>query len=143
MDKVEVNVSRELDSTPGQVWAVLGNFGDMSWTEGTERVEVVGSGIGMIRRIFMNGMEPIDEVLESMDDAAHTFSYSIPRGLPMPVTDYLADVRVVALDGDRSRVDWHATALPTGGVSAADASAILHGAYGQLLGWLEQHLQRG
>jgi hypothetical protein len=143
MDKVEVHVSRELDFTPAQVWAVLGNFGDMSWTQGTERVEVVGNGIGMIRRIFMPGMDPIDEVLESFDDAALTFSYSIPRGLPMPVSDYLADVEVQALGDNRTRVNWHATAVPTGGVSAADASAILHGAYGQLLGWLEEHLQRG
>ena len=40
----------------------------------------------------MEGMDPIDEVLERMDSAAMTLSYTIPRGLPLPLTDYRSTV---------------------------------------------------
>lgn len=142
MSKLDVHVQRDLGHSPERVWGILGNFGDMSWTVGTERVEVIGEGAGMTRRLYMPGMsEPIDEVLESMDAGARTFSYTIPRGLPMPIAGYRATVRLEALPSGGCRVHWSATGSAVG-MDAAQASGILEGAYAQMLGWLEDALAK-
>ena len=96
MSEMKVDVERDMAHPAAKVWAVLANFGDLSWAPGTERVEVLGDGIGMTRRIYMPGMDPIDEVLEALDNEACRLRYSIPRGLPMPLDDYQATVRVLA-----------------------------------------------
>ena len=57
---VEVHVARDLDFPAATVWALLEDFGDISWAPGIDRIEVIGEGIGMIRRLHMQGMDPID-----------------------------------------------------------------------------------
>lgn len=123
-----------------KVWAVLGDFGNMSWIEGPERIEVIGEGIGMTRRIHMAGIDPIDEILESLDEANLSFSYSIPN-MPMPVTDYLASVRLEATGDGTSRVYWSCTCTASDkNMTEADVETMLTGTYQQLLGWLGAHL---
>lgn len=143
MNNVNMHVQRDFDYPSDRVWAVLGNFSDISWCMGIERVELLGSGPGMTRKIYMPGLgAPIEEVLESSDDAGLTFSYTIPRGNPMPVTNYLATVRVEDLGGARCRVHWSATAEATG-ISGEQAAAILGDVYAQMLGWLGDALAKG
>jgi len=143
MSNVNMHVQHDFDYPADRVWDMLGNFGDIGWCVGIERTELSGSGPGMVRRIHMPGMSaPIEEVLESMDTAARTFSYSIPRGNPMPITNYLATVRVEDLDGKRCRVNWSAVGEATG-MSGEEASAILSGVYAQMLGWLGDALAKG
>lgn len=143
MGNVNMHVERDFDYAGDRVWGILGNFADIGWCQGIERVEVHGSGPGMARHIHMPGLgAPIEEVLESIDAAARTFSYSIPRGNPMPVTNYLATVRVEDLGGARSRVHWSATGDATG-MSGEQAAEILGGVYGQMLGWLADALAKG
>ena len=97
----------------------------------------------MTRKIYMPGLgAPIEEVLQSTDDTAHTFSYTIPRGNPMPVTNYLATVRLEDLGGARCRAHWSATAEATG-ISGEQAAAILGDVYAQMLGWLGDALAKG
>ncbi|MBK6286094.1 MAG: SRPBCC family protein [Gammaproteobacteria bacterium] len=139
MSEMKVDVERDMAHPAAKVWAVLANFGDLSWAPGTERVEVLGDGIGMTRRIYMPGMDPIDEVLEALDNEACQLRYSIPRGLPMPLDDYQATVRVEALPGGGSRIHWSARAQPRG-IDAATASGLMHGSYAQMLDWLDTHL---
>jgi hypothetical protein len=64
---VNVKLIRDLDFTAQRVWAVLEDYGNMEWAMGPPKVEVIGEGIGMIRRVLIEGMDPIDEVLETMD----------------------------------------------------------------------------
>ncbi|MFT6310700.1 MAG: hypothetical protein ACJAQS_001065 [Porticoccus sp.] len=135
---IDVHIIRDLPFSANAVWAVLSNYGDISWT-GAPKVEVEGSGIGMIRKVIMDGMAPIEEVLESMDHAVMTYSYTIPRGLPMPVSNYRADVRVEAVDDTNSRVHWHSTAQPNEG-SGSDGQQMLEAAYSHMLDGLVQRL---
>jgi hypothetical protein len=141
MSNMNVEVTREYNFPASTVWAVLADFGDLSWADNPP-TEVIGSGPGMIRRITMPGMAPIDEQLETLDHAARTLSYTIPRGLPMPVRDYAAVIRVEETGNGSSRVRWNATAIPVG-VSAEDAGQIINGAYTQMLGWLQERLAQG
>ena len=143
MSNVNMHVERDFDHPGDRVWAILGTFADIGWCQGMERVEVRGSGPGMERHIHMPGLgAPIEEVLESIDTAARTFSYSIPRGNPMPVTDYLATVRVEELGAGRCRVHWSATGEAQG-IGGEQAAEILSGVYGQMLGWVADALAKG
>lgn len=133
---IEVDVVKELDAPVSKVWEMLENFGNLDWYPGWDKLEVLGSGPGMIRRIHMNGMDPIDEILESMDAATRSFSYTIPK-MPMPVSEYRASVEVHSLDdGARTKVHWHCTAKPVG-IPEADAQAMLEGVYADMLAKLE------
>jgi hypothetical protein len=94
----------------------------------------------MIRRLHLAGMEPIDEQLESMDASTMSFGYTIPRGIPMPVTDYSANAKVTAIDDGRCHVDWYGRATPQG-ASDEEAAAMIRGAYEMLLQWVDEHLK--
>lgn len=141
MSDMNVEVKRDYGFPAAAVWGVLGNFGDLSWA-GNPPMEVIGSGPGMIRRLSMPGMAPIDEQLESIDHATRTLAYTIPRGLPMPVRNYAAVIHVEETGAASCRVRWNATAVPDG-VSAEQAGQIIEGAYGQMLGWLQERLEQG
>lgn len=136
----EVLLQRDYDFPAETVWALLADFGDISWAPGMDKVEVIGEGPGMTRRIYMPDMEPIDEVLQSMDHEAMTFTYTIPRGLPMPVTDYQAGPTVVATGPATCRIDWRGSATPEG-ISEDDAAEMIKGFYGLLLQWIDDHLK--
>lgn len=135
---IDVRVCREMKFPAAKVWSLVSNFGDLSWTKGWSRLETEGDGFGMIRRIIIDGMEPIEEILESMDHQQRRFSYRIPN-MPMPVSHYRADVEVAAIDEHTSRVSWHCTATADG-ASEADATKIMQATYGQLLDWVEAAL---
>lgn len=136
-----VLLQREFDYPVDTVWALLADFGDISWAPGMDNVEVIGEGPGMIRRLHMPNMEPIDEVLEAMDHDKRSFTYTIPRGIPMPVTDYRAGPTVVDLGGGRCRVDWRGEGTPVG-VSEEEAEGIIRGFYEMLLQWVDEELAR-
>ena len=52
---VEAKLVRELDFPAQRVWAVLEDFGNMEWAMGPPKVEVLGTGEGMTRRILREG----------------------------------------------------------------------------------------
>ena len=137
---VNVELVRDMDHPADKVWAVMEDFGNMAWT-GAPDVEVVGEGIGMIRKVVMEGMDPIEEVLETMDPANMSFTYTIPRGLPLPVTDYRSGCRVERRDDGTARVFWTCTCTPTDeSMSAADVQALLEGTYSGMLDGLDAYL---
>ncbi len=132
-----------MDFPAQRVWALLEDFGNMQWAPGVKQVELIGTGIGMTRRLHMDGMEPIDEVLETQDPATMSFSYSIPQGLPLPVTDYVAGARIESTGDDSCRVHWHGSCTPTDPeMSVADLEAMLHSTYNMLLDMVETFLKR-
>ena len=138
---VEVHVARDLDFPAETVWALLEDFGDISWAPGIDRIEVIGEGISMIRRLHMQGMDPIDEKLSFLEPENMAFGYSIPQGIPMPVSDYSANAKVTALDAGRCHVDWYGRAKPEG-ASDEDAAAMIRGAYEMLLQWIAEELEK-
>ncbi|CAA0089743.1 Uncharacterised protein [Zhongshania aliphaticivorans] len=136
---VEVHLAREFNVPAAEVWALLADFGDINWAPGIDKIEVIGGGIGMTRRLHIKGMDPIDEVLTAQDHQAMSFAYDIPRGVPMPVSNYSANAQVTALDGKRCRVDWYGRAEPEK-VTDSDAAAMIQGAYEMLLQWVDDWL---
>ena len=136
---VEVNLVREFAASEDRVWAILADFGNMSWVPGAgENVEVIGEGVGMTRRIVMEGLDPIDEVLESLDDAAKTLSYTIEKNAVIPFDQYRASVAVKAGDGN-AIVHWDCT-FDECDVPADDAKVMIEGSYNMMLDGLAQAL---
>lgn len=140
---VEVNLTRDIAASSDAVWAVLENFGDLSWVPGAgDNVEVIGEGVGMIRRINMEGLDPIDEVLESMDRAAKSLSYSIAKNAVIPFDKYVASVRVAEKDASTATVFWDCT-FDEGEIPGADAKAMIEGNYNMLLDGLTGRVTGG
>jgi hypothetical protein len=140
---VNVKLIRDLDFTAQRVWDVLEDYGNMEWAMGPPKVEVIGEGIGMIRRVLIEGMDPIDEVLETMDAEQMSYSYSIPRGLPLPLTDYRSSARVEKRDDGNARVHWSCQCTPTDAtMSEADIERLMHDTYNSLLDSLAAFLTR-
>ena len=94
------------------VWEALRSFHDLGWAGGViTQVDVVGDvpdGQVGAQRILN---EAFHETLRSLDDANHTFTYSIDDG-PGPVArdaiaNYVGKVRAVAVtDTDATFVEW-------------------------------------
>ena len=97
---VELTVIRNISASVDAVWAVLDDYGNLSWIPGADNVEVIGEGVGMTRRLHMPGLDsPIDETLTAKDIAAKTFSYTIPKNAVIPFDDYNATVSVTGDTG--------------------------------------------
>ena len=141
MEDVRVQVVRELEAPVDDVWAVVSNFGDVSWAAPDAQVDVIGEGVGMIRRLHMPG-GAVDEVLETRDAEARSFSYTIPGAMPMPVTDFRAWVQLEQIDAANTRISWNASAKALPGSTGAEGQAIFEGLYGDLLNALEAHLAK-
>ncbi len=45
---VNVHLARDFDIGAGKVWALLEDFGNISWAPGIDKTEVIGEGVGMI-----------------------------------------------------------------------------------------------
>jgi len=138
---MKASVIHDVALPAAKLWVVIEDFGNISWAPGIERVEVIGSGIGTIRRLHMPGLaEPIDEQLLSIDAASMTMHYAIPRGLPMPLDDYTARARLEKLSETQTRIHWEGDFIPRG-ISESDASTIIKGIYDQLIGWIIAHVK--
>lgn len=104
--------SATVNASADQVWSVLRNFNDMAWAEGiVESLESTngkaGTEIGAQR--LLNGA--ITETLQSFDDDARAFSYSIDDGPDVLAADkvagYIGKVRVAPVtETGQAFVEW-------------------------------------
>ncbi|AZI35126.1 hypothetical protein NT2_08_01070 [Caenibius tardaugens NBRC 16725] len=140
MEDVNVSVVRELNAPVDAVWDVVSDFGNVSWAMPGAKVDVIGEGPGMIRRLHMPDGGSVEEVLETRDATARSFSYTIPGDMPMPVSNFRAWVQLEPVGGNGTRVSWNASAKALPGSSGAEGQAIFEGLYGQLIDSLEAHL---
>ena len=103
--------SAVINAPVDQVWQVLRNFHDLSWTKAIETLEPVGDRrsdqVGAKR--LLNGA--IHETLVSINDLEHTFQYQITDG-PSPISKddlkfYYGTVSVLPItDENASYVSW-------------------------------------
>jgi len=93
--RAETTIAKPAD----EVWAVVGNFGELTWMPGVETCRLEGSD----RVLGMFGME-ITEREYKHDDAARTLTYGIVAG-PVQVEKHEATITVTP-KGDGSFVTW-------------------------------------
>jgi hypothetical protein len=135
----ETNVTRTLDANPEALWAVVRAFDNVSWIPGGEDAEIRGEGIGQVR-IFQGPESKVHEHLEARDDDSRSLTYTIPEGVPFPVTGYRATM-LVTDDGGRGRLSWTCEFEPDG-VPEQEASKAIEAMYGVMLGWIEDLLKK-
>lgn len=100
----------EINAPPEKVWAVVGDFHDMSWLPGVAKT--LGSGGNepdvAKRQIVLDSGATIDESLYKYDAAQMSYSYRIDTVdvKIFPVNNYSATIIVLPAEGGKSTVEW-------------------------------------
>ena len=132
-----VSITRELEQSVDQVWALVSDFGNISWMPAGTKCRLEGEGPGMVRHIDAGGMK-LQETLEVLDAETRTLVYTIPGEVPFPAKDYRSTM-VVREKGAGSELEWSCTFEPVG--DADTAQATMEGLYGTLMGWVADSLK--
>ena len=100
----------EIAAPPEKVWAVVGDFADVSWRPEIERAEAQGGNVPekATRRLFYRRGGFLDERLVQYDGAAMSLRYIIERADidVLPVGNLSATLTVRGLGEGGSRVEW-------------------------------------
>jgi hypothetical protein len=135
-------VSKHTTASADAVWAMLADFGNMSWIPGGLDVRVEGSGPGMTRRIIGSSGDPIIETLLWAKPEERALSYEITNN-PLPVTRFLAVVTVTPDGGPDSAagavLTWDVDYEPDR--DDADARTAIAAVYGSIADWLADAAQ--
>ncbi len=101
-EKIEINAPAD------KVWAVIGNFQDMSWHPRIEKTEGAGGNtVGATRTLILKGGARIEEKLGKFNAESKSVSYEITNVdvKVLPVSNFSATLSVSG-EGDKSVVEW-------------------------------------
>ena len=133
-------VEKTLPVSPDALWALVKDFGNVSWIPGASAsAKIEGSGPGMARILGNPEGGSIREILDSVDEAGCSITYSIPEGTPFPVSTYCSTM-TVSEDSGQAHLAWSCEFDPEG-ASAAEAGAAIEGMYGVMMGWIQDSLK--
>ena len=136
---VNCYIEKEVNTPIDKVWDILSDFGNLSWMETKPDVEVIGEGVGMIRRIRMPDMEqPIDEKLDSMDSLDMSYSYSITPNPVVPFKNYVAEVKLSETANGGTIVIWSSN-FDVALEGAEQAQSMMEGMYLMMVDWLANY----
>ena len=113
-----VVVKDTINAAADEIWKTLSSFRDVEkYIPLVKSSTVEGSGVGAKRTCIIpsesGGEEKIEEEIQSFDNDAKTFSYSITSS-PMPLENYLSTIKVKDLGNGRCEVEWASTFEPKG-----------------------------
>lgn len=111
---------------PDRVWQLIGGFGSLPDWQPSIPTSQLSEG-GRLRRLATADGVAIVEHLEEFDNDGRSYTYSI-RQAPFPVTGYRSTLRVLADNGNGSRVEWSGSFTPNG-VSTEEAAALFQSIY--------------
>lgn len=132
--RLKVTESLVLDMPPAKVWAIVGNFQDVSWD--AETLSATGRGGNTPeqaeRQVTLKGGAVFGESLYKYDAAAMSYSYHIDKidVTRLPVQNVSATLEIVPEDGGaKSVVRWKSAFYryltpDEGAPDAADARAV-------------------
>lgn len=99
----------EINAAPDKVWAVVGNFQDMSWHPAIEKTEGSGGNEkGAKRKLTLKGGGgTIEEELASYDAEKMILGYRITNVdvKTLPVSNYSSKIKVTG-EGGKTTVTW-------------------------------------
>lgn len=119
--------SIRIPASADAVWQLIGGFNSLpDWLPYIPTSEL--SEGGRVRRLATPGGDVIIERLESFDNSARRYSYSIIQA-PFPIKAYRSTLAVKEIeDGRASQVDWSGEFTPNG-VSDEEVSRLFEGIY--------------
>ncbi len=145
MSAVTIQVSKTMAHSPTRVWALLSDFGNLSWMAAADMkftLSTSGEGANMTRHLDVDGVGRIDERLELLEPASMRLGYAIPKSQAMPFDDYHAVIQLSATGDGGSRIDWEVR-FDTQEMPAADAEQLIGAAYAAHGGWIDAALSAG
>lgn len=98
----------EINAAPDKVWAIIGNFQDMSWHPAIEKTEGTGGNDkGAKRTLTLKGGGTIEEELANYDASKMMYQYRITNVdvKVLPVNNYSSKITVKD-EGGKSTVIW-------------------------------------
>jgi hypothetical protein len=104
----KVTETVEINAPADKVWAVIGNFQDMSWHPAIAKLEGAGGNdANATRTLTLTSGGTIAEKLLSNDPDKKIYKYEITKVDPkvLPVNNYSAGLSVKG-EGDKSTVEW-------------------------------------
>jgi len=137
----EYRTEADFEISGEALWAVVRDFGNVSWLPGDPDFESEGEGVGMIRTIRTPPIPTVREQLDAIDEDGRAIHYRVIEGMPMPVRDYQAIMKVIDLGEGRSRLEWSSSWEPDG-VSEEEARAAVAGMYSGVLGVMKANLEK-
>ena len=105
--KVEEKVV--INAAPEKVWAVVGNFQDMSWLPPVEKTEGKGGNeVKATRTLTLKGGATVDEELYKYSAEQRSLSYRVNKVdvKTLPVNNYSSTIKVEPAEGGKSTVTW-------------------------------------
>lgn len=122
----QASASIRIPVSADKVWALTGGFLSLNdWLPFIKQSESQEGG--RVRHLTTDDGAEITERLQTYDNAARTYSYSIDKG-PFPIKDYLATLAIKEDGADGSLVEWSGIFTPDG-VSDAEVEALFKGIY--------------
>jgi len=93
---------------PDSLWGEIGGFGSVGeWHPLLRSVDLLGEGTGATRIAHSTAGTDQIERLEALDPHHHLYRYRMER-TPMPVRDYIGELRVDPFGESASTVTWSA-----------------------------------
>ena len=106
----KVRESIEINAAQAKVWAVIGNFQDMSWLPPVTKTEgAKGNEIGATRTLTLTGGATVEEELYKYEPDMLSYSYRITKVdvKVLPVTNYSSTLTVTpSADGKGATLEW-------------------------------------
>ena len=131
-----VNVTKSINVSANDAWEKLAAFGGIEHFSPIEKSILEGQGPGAKRTCIMPDGAEINEVLNKLDNENMHLEYEILSG-PFPMTDYISDVNVKALDADNCEITWSSNYNPAEGAEE-QMKEILNGFYHTMIDGLEK-----
>jgi hypothetical protein len=124
----KISMSSRINIPAEQLWKVIGGFNALpAWHPAVEKSEVEGAGTGSVRKLRIAGGGEVVERLEHVGESEMVYVYSILNS-PLPVANYVAELRVRDNKDGTSTVEWSSNFMPAG-VPETDALKAIQGIY--------------
>jgi hypothetical protein len=124
----KVAMETKLAVPADKLWQTIGGFNSLpDWHPGVAKSEVSGEAKGSTRTLTLPNGATLVERLEESNPTNKVYRYSILSG-PLPVADYVAEVRVKDNGDKTSTLEWSSDFQPKG-ASEGDAVKVIQGIY--------------
>ncbi|HTP96939.1 MAG TPA: SRPBCC family protein [Burkholderiales bacterium] len=124
----KVKMETKLAASPEILWRTIGAFNALpAWHPAVAKSESTGETKGSTRTLSLAGGGEIVEKLEAVSPTERLYKYSIVSG-PLPVADYLAEIRVIDNQDGTSTVEWSSQFEPKN-ATESDAVKAIQGVY--------------
>jgi len=124
----KVNMSTAVAANADQLWQAIGGFGAIAdWHPAIEKAELTGETKGSLRKLHLVGGGTITERLEEVSPSERVYRYAITDG-PLPVSNYLAEIKVKDNGDGTSTVEW-SSEFEAKGVPDSEALQTIQGIY--------------